>query len=67
MKRQSQISRASNAQYATINIADESEPHQYKMKMENGGFTYAYNAVNVDEYNTSDYAYGTRLTEAPLI
>ena len=33
----------------------------------NGGFTYAYNAPNLEDYDSVNYAHGTRLTEKSLV
>jgi hypothetical protein len=46
------------------NIGDETQTYTLKgQDSANGGFTYAYNAPSLDDYDTSNYAHGTRLTE----
>jgi hypothetical protein len=54
---------------ATINIFDDS--HAYKLASlsgaPNGGFTYAYNAVSAEDYDTDRYAHGTRIKEKSLM
>lgn len=57
---------------ATIDIGSihDDEAQMYTLKGQhstNGGFTYAYNAPSLDDYNTENYAHGTRLAEKSLV
>ena len=55
---------------ATIDIGAIGDSQFYTLKGQNcanGGFTYAYNAPSLADYDTPNYAHGTRLPEQSLI